>query len=133
MLQFVINVASFAFQISGAILLLLWSLNKCDQKIKKMSLADGLDFGDFNGNVTIDCKKLQSNAKTTYLNILAFLDIIIGYACAIFAKDSGLPPFCIFIWVALVTTIIVLFEQFLSAIIAKVKYSKDETVNINDL
>ena len=98
-----------------------------------MSLADDLVWGNFNGDVTIDCEKLQQNAKTTYLNIFAFLDIIIGYACAIFAKDSGSCPFCVFVWVALITIIIVLFEQFLSAIIAKVKYSKDETVNINKL
>lgn len=81
-LPVLITVFSFSFQIAGAVLLLLWSIRKCDAKIKEQCLESAgiLSFQFDETGVYIDIPKddLQAVAKVTYKNIAAFVDILIG-------------------------------------------------------
>ena len=81
MLSVAVMVASFSFQIAGAIILLLWSLKKCDKKIKESCINDGPNIFEFGGAgktyTTLSKSELQQKAKVVYLNIAAFIDIII--------------------------------------------------------
>lgn len=127
-----INVSSFAFQIAGAVLLLLWSIRKCDAKIKGQCLESAgiLSFQFDETEVYTDIPKddLQAAAKVTYKNIAAFGDILVGYTCAIFSTETPLPRWNIFIFVIVLTVIILLLENICVTCIAQKRYSKDDRV-----
>ena len=127
--QIIINVLSFSFQIAGAVLLLLWSLKNSDRKIKKMSVIPGINIFDFEGNTEVDSKTLQDNAKVVYSNIVAFVDIVIGYSLAIFAGEFDINAWIMFVVVAGATTGIILLEKLLIYCVARLKYSKDQKIN----
>lgn len=134
MLQTIATVASFAFQISGAIILLLWYLTNSDKKIKQMCLEehDGVFIFDFDGSTVLPKENLQSKAKTFYQNTLAFADILIGYTCAIFATNTTLCSCCIFTFVVVATVIILGIEILLSKKLAKANYPSDQRVKLDD-
>lgn len=126
----IIAVLSYAFQLAGATLLLLWSIGKCDKKIKQMCIAEHggglIGTEDERGtHITIDCKSLQRNAKTVYLNIAAFVDIISGYTLAILARPVDCSPWCMLAMVIAGTTGILLLNVGIVVLIAKIKYGKD--------
>lgn len=126
----IIAVLSYAFQLAGATLLLLWSIGKCDKKIKQMCIAEHggglIGTEDERGtHITIDCKSLQRNAKTVYLNIVAFVDIISGYTLAILARPVDCSPWCVLAMVIAGTTGILLLNVGIVVLIAKIKYGKD--------
>ena len=129
MLSVAVMVASFSFQIAGAIILLLWSLRKRDKKIKESCINDGPNIFEFDGSgktyTTLSKSVLQQKAKVVYLNIAAFIDIIIGYACAIFLEDVDLCKWVILILVIVLTAVIVIMEKLIVSIIARFKYSND--------
>lgn len=125
----IIAVLSYAFQLAGATLLLLWSIGKCDKKIKQMCIAEHggglIGTEDERGtHITIDCKSLQRNAKTVYLNIAAFVDIISGYTLAILARPVDCSPWCVLAMVIAGTTGILLLNVGIVVLIAKIKSTK---------
>jgi len=129
MLSVAVMVASFSFQIAGATILLLWSLNKCDKTIKESCINDGPNWFEFDDSgkthTTLSKLELQQKAKVVYLNIAAFIDIIIGYACAIFLEDVDLCKWVILLLVIVLTVVIVIVEKMIVSIIARFKYSND--------
>ena len=76
-------------------------------------------------HITIDSKSLRRNAKTVYLNIAAFVDIISGYTLAIFAQPVDRSPWCVLAMVIAGTTGILLLNVGIVVLIAKIKYGKD--------
>lgn len=136
MLYIFITVSSFSFQISGATILLLWSLKKCDKRIKENCINNGSNWIEFDdsgkSHTTLSKTSLQHNAKVVYLNIAAFIDIILGYACAVFSEDVNICKGLIFLLVIAFTAIIIALEKLLVNIIAKAKYSSDEQYELNE-
>lgn len=133
-MQTIIVVSSFAFQLSGAVILLLWSLRNIDQKIKSISIENnGIPIIDFNNTTVVSKVDLQKNAKKVYINIAAFLDLVIGYSAAVFAESSSLSSYVVFILVVLATFVIIIIEIFLSGHVAKLRYNTDQRVNIDDM
>lgn len=131
-LSVVINVSSFAFQIAGAVLLLLWSIRKCDTKIKEQCLESaGILISQFDETglyTEIPKEDLQAAAKVTYKNIVAFADILIGYTCAVFSVETYLPRWFIFILVIALTAIILWLENVCVSCAARKRYPEDERV-----
>ena len=129
MLSVAVMVASFAFQIAGATILLLWSLKKCDKTIKESCINDGPNWIEFDDSgkthTTLSKSLLQQKAKVVYLNIAAFIDIIIGYTCAVFLEDVNLCKWLILLFVIVLTVIIIIVEKLIVSIIARFKYSND--------
>ena len=126
----IIAILSYAFQIAGAALLLLWSIGKCDKKIKQMCIAEHggglIGTEDEQGtHITIDSNSLRRHAKTVYLNIAAFVDIISGYTLAILARPVDYSPWCVLAMVIASTTGILLLNVGIVVLIAKIKYGKD--------
>lgn len=131
MLAIIIVVASFSFQISGAIILLLWSIGNCNKKIEKMCVEnDSSHWYDMDNTTLVSKEELQRSAKTLYLNICAFADILIGYTCAVFVEDTGLSPWYIFGLVLMATLVILLVNITSSSLVAKIKYPHSKKVKI---
>ena len=125
-----VAVLSYAFQIAGALILLLWSVGKCDKKIKQMCIAEhsGMLIGTFDEtgtHFTLEKESLRKNAKTIYLNIAAFFDLIIGYTCAIFAQPLNGSPWCVLVYVVVVVVVVILLEHLLILLLANCIYHKD--------
>ena len=136
MCMFVLFITSFSFQISGAVLLLLWSLTKCDKKIKKMSTESNLywiEIDDKGEKIGLSKEKLQKNARTVYKNILAFFDILIGYFSAVFLKETQQGAWEKFVGVLILTIIIVFVEILIAKCIAKRNYPKDQDVYLDEI
>lgn len=131
-LSVIITVSSFAFQIAGAVLLLLWSIRKCDTKIKEQCLeSTGFLVSQFDATglyTDIPKDELQAVAKVTYKNIAAFVDILIGYTCAVFSAETPLPRWSIFVLVIVLTTIILWLENIYVSHVARKRYPEDERV-----
>lgn len=134
MIQIIVTVASFAFQISGAIILLLWYIINSDRKIKQACLEDhdGILLFDMDGTTALSKEVLQAKAKVFYQNTFAFVDILMGYTCAIFADNTALCPSCIFSFVVIATVVILGIELLISRGLAKAKYSTDQRVKLDD-
>lgn len=125
-----IAILSYSFQIAGALILLLWSIGKCDKKIKQMCIAEhsGMLVGTFDKtgtHFTLEKDSLRKNAKTVYLNIAAFVDLIIGYACAIFAQPINSSPWCVLVYVGAVVVVILLLEYLLILLLVNCIYHRD--------
>ena len=135
MIQIIVTIASFAFQISGAIILLLWYLINSDKKIKQSCLEDhdGILWFNMDRTTVLSKEDLQAKAKVFYQNTFAFVDILIGYTCAIFADNTALCPCCIFSFVVIVTVAILGIELLASKRLARVNYPNDQRVKLDDL
>lgn len=127
-------VASFSFQIAGAVLLLLWSIGKCDQKVKDMCVQNsGVLWENFDRTTTLSKDNLQSNAKLLYKNICAFLDIIIGYICGVFVADIPVSRWIVFCFVVIMTAVILGAGILLCNIVAKKNYPENQVVKMDDI
>lgn len=121
-----IKVASFSFQISGAAILLLWAVGSIDVKIKRMCLENnGMLMGEFDEletSVVLDKSDLQKNAVTVYRNIVALIDVIIGYTLAIFVSETSMPNWIILCAVIVLTIIILGLELGVISWLVRRKY-----------
>lgn len=82
-------VGMLVFQLSGALILLLNSV-KCSKERIIKNCFPGSNFveRDENNNCKIEKEKLQKSAHNTYLNMTAFVDLVIGYILAVFSPTS---------------------------------------------
>lgn len=133
----VISVASFSFQIAGAIFLLLWSFKPFEKTIVNNHFGQTTpsNFGRLGeGKVWIKITKeeLQASAKTVWLNRLAFIDIILGYVFAIFIKETSVAAWCIFLFVVLVTCFILFIENISIQKYVRQKYKEDMELGVDN-
>ena len=129
----IIAVLSYAFQLAGALLLLLWCVGKLDAKIVKGCLDNRPDprAGRFDKDGCyrkLSKEELQESAKNVYLNIATFANLVIGYTLAIFMTDVCIPRWCVLICVIVVVALILGFEHFIVRVIAKRKYHTDRKI-----
>ena len=125
MINTLISIGSYAFQVAGAIILLLWSFKSCDEKIRNMAASDEGQWGYFDATGVydiLDKEKLQESARTLYKNIIAFIDLVIGYGLAIFMEDVTVSGIWMLTYVVLAVIIIVFVESIIISLIAKRNY-----------
>lgn len=126
-------ILSYAFQLAGALLLLLWCIGKCDAKVVKGCFSDHptplrMEIDEKGGYTTVSKEDLQESAQNVYLNIFSFADLVIGYALAIFVTDVTIPRWLVLIFVAVVVAFLLLAEHFVICKMAKKKYTEDRKV-----
>lgn len=133
-ISFGVRVASFSFQIAGAIMLLTWAVGNSNAKIQNMCLEDThMLGGEFDGNgiyYTLEKTNLRKNATIVYQNIIALFDIIVGYALAIFMSETSISNWCVLIAVIILTLVLILLERFLISQYSKWKYHANIKVQI---
>lgn len=133
----IVTVLSFAFQISGALILLGWYGAKVDRIIKEKSIAQhtGLILDGSLEEIKAKIKRedIQRTANDVYKTLTAIVDIIIGYTCAIFAEASETPKCKIFLLVCVATAIIIVLESAIIKIVVEKKYRDDITADEKDL
>ena len=127
-------VAMLAFQLAGALLLLMnCSLGSKKAIIKNCFPGSNFIERDDNDNCIIPKAKLQTSAHTIYLNIVAFADLVIGYLIASLCPVSEFKTCVTVIGVMLSTIVLLVVEYFGSRLVAKFIYSKDMVIPYSEL
>ena len=129
----IISVASFSFQIAGAIILLLWSFGPFEKTVMKNYFEQPSSptfgrIGDGNLWTKITKEEQQITAKTVCLNRFAFIDIILGYVFSIFVKETSVASGYIFLSVIFLTILILLIEKISIRTYVRKKYTEDQEI-----
>lgn len=127
-------VGMLVFQLSGALILLLNSV-KCSKEriIKNCFPGSNLVERDENDNCKIEKEKLQKSAHNTYLNMIAFVDLVVGYVLAVFSPTST-TEICLVLLKVIILTCILLFAEYkLTLFCAKIKYANDLVIPFKNL
>lgn len=129
-----IQVISIAFQLAGALILLMWSIRGARKTaiIERCFPGSNIAERDDDNNCRIEKSKLRKTAYEVYLNIFAFVDLIIGYLIAYFAVNYY-EPLCAALYTILTTAAIIGIETLVVYGCAKLRYKKDEIVPYEDL
>ena len=127
-------VGMLVFQLSGALILLLNSV-KCRKEmiIKNCFPGSNVVERDENNNCKIEKEKLQKSAHNTYLNMIAFVDLLVGYILAVFSPTST-TEICLLLLAVIVLTCILLFAEYkLTLFCAKIIYANDMVIPFKNL
>lgn len=127
-------IGMLAFQLAGALILLL-NCCKGSKKavIKNCFPGSNVVERDENNNCIIPKEKLQESAHKIYLNIVAFGDLVIGYAIAAFSPVALYDTWYTVLGVAGITLLLLVTEYYFCRLIARSVYAKDEKVPYNEL
>lgn len=127
-------VGMLVFQLSGALLLLFNSVNcRKERIIKNCFPGSNVVERDENNNCIIEKEKLQKSAHNTYLNMIAFVNLVFGYILAAFSPTSRTEICCVLLKVILFTFILLFAEYFLALFCAKIKYANDMVIPFKNL
>ena len=127
-------VGMLAFQLSGALILLLNSV-KCRKEriIKNCFPGSNIVERDENNNCKIEKEKLRKSAHNTYLNMMAFVDLVVGYILAVFSPTSSTEICLVLLEVILFTCILLGAEYKLTLDCAKNIHANDLVIPFKNL
>lgn len=127
-------VGMLVFQLSGALILLLNSVMCSKERIIK-NCFPGSNFieRDENDNCKIEKEKLQKSAHNTYLNMIAFADLVVGYVLAVFSPTSSTEICLVLLKVIVLTCILLGAEYKLTLFCAKNIYANDLVIPFKNL
>ena len=122
------------FQLSGALLLLLNCIKSGKESvIKNCFPGSNVVERDENNNCKIPREKLQESAQKIYVNVVAFMDLVIGYLLAVFSPTTDVQIGLILVEVIVATTLLLMLEYYSSRFCAKKIYAKDISVSYDEL
>jgi hypothetical protein len=123
-----------SFQTAGALLLLLNTSNGHKEAIIKNCFpGSNIVQPNDDGMCVIPKEKIQKSAHTIHLNILAFLDLIIGYLIAAFSPSAHFAGVITALLVVGCTALLCIGEYYGSRYVGKKIYDEDEVVPYQDL
>lgn len=123
-----------AFQLSGALLLLLNSVKGGKESVIKHCFpGSNVAERDENDNCKIPSEKLQKSAHEIYLNRIAFLYLTIGYFLAAFSPTTEIRIVLVVAKMIIVTFALLVFGYYFSRFCAKRIYSEDISIPYDKL
>lgn len=121
-------------QLAGALLLLLNCVRGGKKEVIKNCFPGSNIVGrDENDNCVIPKERLQESAHKIYLNIVAFADLVAGYAIAAFNPSATLKTFYTVIGTVGLTILFLIAEFYFSRVAARIFYSGNEIVPYHEL
>ena len=115
---------SIAFQLSGAILLMVKFWGKRKEEILQQYFNSSESICRDDGEeVVLRKEKLQKIFKEIYLTRFSFVYIVLGYLLSVF--DLSISKCCAILAILLISSILILFAFSVSTLICRTKYSKD--------
>ena len=127
-------ICMLVFQLSGALLLLLNCIKSGKESvIKNCCPGSNVVERDENNNCKIPREKLQESAQKIYVNVVAFMDLVIGYLLAAFSPTTDVQIGLILVEVIVATTLLLMLEYYSSRFCAKKIYAKDISVSYDEL
>jgi len=129
------QIFSISFQLAGAIILLMWCFKGATEEeiIRRYFPGSNIIERDKNNCGTLKKEKLQSVAYVAYINVVAFVNLIIGYMVAFF--PSGISNNILFSIIAtsIFTVVIIYIERKIVKKFSEFKYPNDVKVPFDDL
>ena len=127
-------ICMLVFQLSGELLLLLNCIKSGKESvIKNCFPGSNVVERDENNNCKIPREKLQESAQKIYVNVVAFMDLVIGYLLAAFSPTTDVQIGLILVEVIVATTLLLMLEYYSSRFCAKKIYAKDISVSYDEL
>lgn len=124
---------ALAFQIAGAILLIIKYWGKTKQRIIDVYFpGSGIANNDGNDNAVLDLNRTRICAVEIYNNRMAFIYITLGYILSIFGEKQ-LDSFITLIAVLLASTILIVLEKLIAKLIAYNKYTEEIKISYKEL
>lgn len=125
---------SISLQLSGAVLLLLWSFSKMSKNVLNMCFP-GIVFASRrdNGDTYIDRNIIRSKVKTILLNVCAFCYITLGYLLPIFSDSNTENRLYTFVSVVVLTIIFIVGAHLISKLVSIVWIRKDRTLTDDEI
>ena len=129
-----IYILSISFQVSGGLILLLWSFGRTKEKVFQLYFpGSNIVERDENNKVCLDKKKLRKKAVNIYMNRFAFICLIIGYGLSLFGDISDyniLKALCI---IGIESIFIILISIIISNVLSIIYFRKDEYIDFDNL
>ena len=127
-------VGMLVFQLAGALILLLNSINGSKEAvIKNCFPGSNIVERDDDDNRVLPHEHLRNGAHKIYLNIIAFLDLVIGYGIAAFSPCTTYQTLHTVVMVLGGSILLTLMEYGASKWIARIKYRVDLTIAYSEL
>lgn len=122
----VMYILSLAFQIAGAVLLIIkfWG-NTYNRIIEAHYPGAGVANNDGDDNATLEVDRVRKCVQEIYANRAAFIYIAIGYAISIFGDKQGVCNCTLLIFVITVTIFLIIVERVIACLCAKCFYKEE--------
>lgn len=114
-----IYILSISLQVSGALLLMLFSLSTRRKQVVKRFISKNLVIRDSNEKLTYDVKELKNTFRIAYLNKFSFGFIAMGYLLGIYGDLNNANLLCVTIWVILGSLLLMAIAYILTSLILK--------------
>ena len=123
-----------AFQLAGALLLLVNHLNSSQEAIIRKCFpgSNTIERNEL-GYGSIPKEKLQKSAEEIIANIVAFVDLVVGYGIASLSPSMSLSKMISFFVVVGGSVVIIFLESTAIRYISRKKYSNDLIVQFSEL
>ena len=120
------QIFSISFQLTGAIILLLWCLKgaKKENIIKRYFPGSNVIERDDENNCILYKDKLRVASREVYINIVAFCDLIVGYGLSFYADQSDNKTVA-FITSMIITAVLLVVEYMIAHLISVLRYKED--------
>jgi len=130
-----LHIISISLQVSGAIILLLWSFSgiKEEEIIRKYFPGSNIADRDDEGFCILNKNKLQTIMKESLKNIIAFFYIIFGYMLTYFSHGNDVCPAGSIVLTLIFSVGMIILGDYLSGLIAKMIYRKDLRIHYSKL
>lgn len=129
-----IYVLSLAFQISGAVLLILkyWG-NMRQRIINEYFPGTGIASNDGDDNAVLDVFRVRECVIEIYSSRVAFIYIAIGYALSVFGEKGEVASIIVLLMVFVASGVLIGVEFMLARVVARALYKDDIIISYADL
>lgn len=129
-----IYVLSLAFQIAGAVLLILkyWG-NTRQRIINEYFPGTGIASNDGDDNAVLDVLRVRECVIEIYSSRVAFIYIAIGYALSVFGEKGDVASVTILLMIFVASGVLIGVEYLLARVVARVIYKDDIKISYADL
>ncbi len=132
--ELVTYILSLAFQISGAILLILKYWGNTKQKIiHEYFPGAGIANNDGKDKATLDLSLVRECAIEIYSSRGAFIYIALGYALSVIGKRGNVTNATVLLMVFISSGILICIEIVIARVLAKIIYKEDFKIPYADL
>ncbi len=129
-----IYVLSLAFQIAGAVLLILKYWGNTQQRIiNEYYPGSGIASNDGEDNAILDVSRVRECVVEIYSSRVAFIYIAIGYALSVFGEKGTVASTTLLLMVFVTSVVLIGIEVIIARIVAQTFYKEDIKISYNDL
>lgn len=134
LIALIVYVSALAFQIAGAVLLIIKYWGNTEQRVINVYYpGTGIASNDGDDNAILEVNRVRECVAEIYGNRMAFIYIAVGYALSIFGNKGTFDNVVVLAMVTVLAVIFIVLEILLAKALAKKLYKEDIIISYNDL